>query len=116
MRWWRCAPRRPTVGDADSSVDALFHDEEIDGPLPERLRVLALTLADERTVVAARVAGLDDVVPDRGRGCARCRPGGSAGLGGLPAPVAAAAPSSNWQYWPFGWRWPRFTCDWCGDR
>jgi hypothetical protein len=47
--------------DAPSSVDALFHDEEIDGPLPERLRVLALTLAAERTVVAARVTGLDDV-------------------------------------------------------
>jgi hypothetical protein len=43
------------------SVDALFHDEEIDGPLPERLRVLALTLAGDRTVAAARVAGLDDV-------------------------------------------------------
>lgn len=39
----------------------LFHDEQIDGPLPQRLRVLALTLAAERTVVAARVAGLDDV-------------------------------------------------------
>jgi hypothetical protein len=48
-------------GDAPSSVDALFHDEEIDGPLPKRLRVLALTLAAERTVVAARVAGFDDV-------------------------------------------------------
>jgi hypothetical protein len=48
-------------GDGPSSVDALFHDEEIDGPLPDRLRVLALTLADERTVVAARVAGVDDV-------------------------------------------------------
>jgi hypothetical protein len=47
--------------DAPSSVDALFHDEEIDGPLPERLRVLALTLAEDRTVVAARVAGLDDI-------------------------------------------------------
>ena len=46
-------------GAAASSVDALFHDEEIDGPLPERLRVLALTLSGERTVVAARVAGLD---------------------------------------------------------
>ena len=34
---------------------------EIDGPLPERVRVLALTLAAERPVVAARVAGLDDV-------------------------------------------------------
>jgi hypothetical protein len=47
--------------DAPSSVDALFHDEEIDGPLPERLRVLALTLAEDRTVVAARIAGLDDI-------------------------------------------------------
>jgi len=61
-------------------ADALFHDEQIDGWLPERLRVLALTLASDRTVVAARVAGLDDVdlvgaedVPDV--------PGGS------PAPV-----------------------------
>jgi hypothetical protein len=43
-----------------ASVDALFHDDEIDGPLPGGLRVLALALADERTVVAARVAGLDD--------------------------------------------------------
>ncbi|MGH3970869.1 MAG: TobH protein, partial [Mycobacterium sp.] len=42
-------------------AEALFHDDEIDGPAPERLRVLALTLADERTVVAARLAGLDDV-------------------------------------------------------
>ncbi|BBX74578.1 TobH protein [Mycobacterium shinjukuense] len=49
-------PDRAGVGAA-----ALFHDEQIDGPLPQRLRVLALTLAAERTVVAARVAGLDDV-------------------------------------------------------
>ena len=42
-------------------ADALFHDEEIDGPLPERLRVLALTLAAERPVVAARIAGLTGV-------------------------------------------------------
>ncbi|BBX95162.1 TobH protein [Mycobacterium lacus] len=48
-------------GVAGYSVDALFHDEQLDGPRPERLRVLALTLADERTVVAARVAGLHDV-------------------------------------------------------
>jgi hypothetical protein len=48
-------------GDTASSVDALFHDEEIDGPLPERLQVLALTLGDEKTVVAARVAGMHDV-------------------------------------------------------
>ena len=41
--------------------EALFHDEEIDGPIVERLRVLALTLDAERTVVASRVAALDDV-------------------------------------------------------
>ena len=40
-------------------TDALFHDEEIDGPITERLRVLALTMDAERTVVAARVTGLD---------------------------------------------------------
>jgi hypothetical protein len=42
-------------------AEALFHDEEIDGPLPTRIRVLALTLATERHVLAARVAGIDDV-------------------------------------------------------
>ena len=42
-------------------VEALFHDEEIDGPLPTRIRVLALTLAAERQVLAARVAGVDDL-------------------------------------------------------
>jgi hypothetical protein len=77
--------------DSASSVEALFHDEEIDGPLPERLRVLALTLADERTVVAARVAGLDEVylvaagdVPDVSDPA-----GGLAGSGGLRAPTGA---------------------------
>jgi hypothetical protein len=40
---------------------ALFHDDEIDGPLPERVRTFVLTLDAERAVVAARVAGLDDV-------------------------------------------------------
>ena len=42
-------------------VEALFHDEEIDGPVAERLRVLALTLDAERSVVASRVAQLGDV-------------------------------------------------------
>jgi hypothetical protein len=48
-------------GHGGSSVDDLFHDEELDGPLPDRLRVLALTLTGDRTVAAARVAGLDEV-------------------------------------------------------
>ena len=47
-------------GFADPS-DALFHDEEIDGPIAERLRVLALILDAERAVVASRVAQFDDV-------------------------------------------------------
>lgn len=42
-------------------ADALFHDDQIDGPAGERLRVLALALAGERPVVAARVNRLDDV-------------------------------------------------------
>lgn len=42
-------------------VDALFHDEELDGPLPSRLRVLALALAAERPTLLARLSGFDDV-------------------------------------------------------
>ncbi|WP_096867494.1 TobH protein [Mycolicibacter icosiumassiliensis] len=42
-------------------VADIFHDEQIDGPAVDRLRVLALTLAAERTVVAARINGLHDV-------------------------------------------------------
>ncbi len=43
------------------SIDAFFHDEELDGPLPSRTRILALSLATERTVLAARLSGIDDV-------------------------------------------------------
>ena len=43
------------------SADSLFHDDDIDGPLPQRLRVLGLTLAGERMVVASKVAGLNDI-------------------------------------------------------
>lgn len=63
-------------GDAMRSGDdvrSLFHDEEIDGPAPDRMRVLALTLAAERQVVAARVGHSGDIdilgvqdVPDAG--------------------------------------------------
>ena len=49
-----------TAGFSDPT-EALFHDEEIDGPLPARIRVLALSLAAERQVLSARVAGFDDV-------------------------------------------------------
>jgi hypothetical protein len=49
---------------ASSEADreaALFHDDELDGPLPQRVRTFVLTLDAERAVVSARVAGLDDV-------------------------------------------------------
>ena len=45
----------------DGTSEALFHDEQIDGPLPNRIRVLALSLAAERQILAARVAGFDDL-------------------------------------------------------
>lgn len=40
---------------------ALFHDDDLDGPKPERARTLVLALDAERAVVTARVEGLDDV-------------------------------------------------------
>lgn len=45
---------------SSSSPAALFHDEELDGPLPQRLRVLALTLSADRAAAGARLAGFDD--------------------------------------------------------
>lgn len=50
------------AGHADPAAgDSIFHDEEIDGPAPARLRVLALTLTEHRTVAAARIGGLADI-------------------------------------------------------
>jgi hypothetical protein len=52
------------MGSGPNFIDpagALFHDEEIDGPITDRLRVVVLTLDAERAVVASRVAGFDDV-------------------------------------------------------
>ena len=42
-------------------TESLFHDEEIDGPIADRLRLLVLTLDAERAVVTSRIAGLHDV-------------------------------------------------------
>ncbi|MGV0698115.1 TobH protein [Mycolicibacter sinensis] len=54
------ALRARAADGAGGSAD-IFHDEQIDGPAAERLRVLALALSAERTVVAARISGLRDV-------------------------------------------------------
>ena len=48
-------------GPGNDDLDALFHDEEIDGPRPGRPRVVALALADERAVLTARVGAVDGV-------------------------------------------------------
>jgi hypothetical protein len=40
---------------------SLFHDEQIDGPLPQRTRTLVLTTDAERPVVTARISGFDNV-------------------------------------------------------
>jgi hypothetical protein len=49
----------------ESGVDrekSIFHDEQIDGPLPRRVRTFVLATDAERPVVAARAGGLADVV------------------------------------------------------
>ena len=63
------------------------HDEQIDGPLPRRVRTFVLATDAERAVVVARLSGLDDVdvinaedVPDA--------------LGMVDAPVAVAPPGT----------------------
>ncbi|MDA4104062.1 TobH protein [Mycolicibacterium monacense] len=40
---------------------SLFHDEELDGPLPRRARTFVLTTEAERPTVTARVSGYDDL-------------------------------------------------------
>ena len=40
---------------------SIFHDEQIDGPLPRRVRTFVVATDAERPVVVARVSGLDDV-------------------------------------------------------
>jgi hypothetical protein len=46
---------------ASDREQSLFHDEQIDGPLPPRVRTFVLATDAERAVVAAKVAGLDSV-------------------------------------------------------
>ena len=103
-RWWRCA-----AGWAAASApivrQSIFHDEQIDGPLPPRVRTFVLATDAERPVVLARVSGLDDVdvinaedVPEaldvqmvRAHRWPPRRP---------PTDVR----NNNWRCWPSGWR------------
>lgn len=54
---------RGGMGEASAAdrEQSIFHDEQIDGPLPPRVRTFVLATDAERAVVAARVAGLDSV-------------------------------------------------------
>ncbi|ORA28867.1 TobH protein [Mycobacterium aquaticum] len=61
------------AADRSGAERSLFHDEQIDGPLPSRLRTFVLTTDTERPAVSARIAGFDDItaigaedVPDAG--------------------------------------------------
>jgi hypothetical protein len=61
------------ASDRSGAERSLFHDEQIDGPLPSRLRTFVLTTDTERPAVSARIAGFDDItaigaedVPDAG--------------------------------------------------
>jgi hypothetical protein len=50
----------PTGTSADRET-SIFHDEQLDGPLPRRVRIFVLATDGERPIVTARVSGLDDV-------------------------------------------------------
>jgi hypothetical protein len=83
---------RGGIGDASAAdrEQSIFHDEQIDGPLPSGVRTFVLTSDAERPVVSARVSGLDDVdvinagdVPEAPD---------ISGAGRAPAPAAAPGP------------------------
>jgi hypothetical protein len=55
------AVRGGLAGRVTNYETSLFHDEELDGPLPARVRTVVLTTGDERSVLAARLSGFDDI-------------------------------------------------------
>jgi hypothetical protein len=50
-----------SAGSGADREQSIFHDEQIDGPLPPRVRTFVLATDAERAVVTARVAGLGGV-------------------------------------------------------
>ncbi|WP_299566347.1 SIS domain-containing protein [uncultured Mycolicibacterium sp.] len=52
---------RTGMGAAPGGAASIFHDEQIDGPLPQRVRAFVLSTEEERPVVSARVEGFDDI-------------------------------------------------------
>ncbi|AGB21789.1 hypothetical protein Mycsm_01377 [Mycobacterium sp. JS623] len=78
---------RPDLGGAGSAdrEASIFHDEQIDGPLPRRMRIFVLATDAERPVVVARVSGFDDVDVINAEDIPEA-------LGMVDAPVAVAPP------------------------
>ncbi|UXA19319.1 TobH protein [Mycobacterium sp. SMC-4] len=77
-------------GSAGGAAPSIFHDDEFDGPLPDRTRTVVLTTDADRPAVSARLRGFDDVdvinagdVPDIG-----------ASRGNQEAPGSAAMPAT----------------------
>jgi hypothetical protein len=55
------AALRSGMSDAQDRERSIFHDEQIDGPLPTRVRTFVLTADAERPVVMAKVAGMENI-------------------------------------------------------
>ena len=83
---------RGGMGDASAAdrEQSIFHDEQIDGPLPPRVRTFVLTTDAERPVVSARVSGFDDVDVINAEDVPESLD--ISGAEGAPAPAAAAGP------------------------
>jgi hypothetical protein len=80
------------AGDSSRAHSSIFHDEELDGPLPRRARTFVLTTDAERAAVTARVSGYDDLdvvnaedVPDGSE------PGAATGARGMEQQLAKLA-------------------------
>ncbi|MCV7057169.1 TobH protein [Mycolicibacterium gilvum] len=77
-------------GRPGGGTSSIFHDEELDGPLPQQGRTIVLTTDAERHTVSARLRGFDDVyvvnandVPDV------AAPGGNSEPGSATTPGSA---------------------------
>jgi hypothetical protein len=55
------ALRRGLASNASDYGSSIFHDEEIDGPLPTRVRTVVFATDEERPAIVATLSGYDDV-------------------------------------------------------
>lgn len=55
------ALRRGLAGSATDYETSMFHDEELDGPLPARVRTVVIASDEERPAIVGTLSGYDDV-------------------------------------------------------